>query len=70
MHDDDQAVPGPHYWDMEPHPMQAHADKQFKWFDQVTQEPSPTHLLASVSLRSVESSQPATAWGGLAPYRC
>jgi len=44
MHDDDQAVPGPHYWDMEPHPMQAHADKQFKWFDQVMNESTADYL--------------------------
>eukprot|EP00666_Eupelagonemidae_sp_cell4sb_P014893 gene14893-17961_t len=44
MHDDDEAVPGAHYWDMKPHPMQVHADDQFKWFDQVMSESKADYL--------------------------
>lgn len=44
MHDSDNAIPGPHYWDTEPHPLQAKADKQFEWFDKVMKESTADYL--------------------------
>jgi len=44
MHSTDTAVPGEHYWDMEPHPLQVHADQQFAWFDKVMAESEADYL--------------------------